>query len=125
MPLTEFDNVVYYAETLGLEVHRAEDGYEEITSGEFRAFNQLVQVEIPPTSSLVGVSLSVPRLRSLHGIDVLGIKRGNNRKDGPIGDVALQPKDILILDAGKGADITGLGFNNDFADLHELKVRGI
>ena len=77
---------------------------------------------MPKVSPLVGTTLASAALRQRYDSVLLGIKRGKSRSDGQFKDLELKAGDILLLDAGKAADIHGASFTSDFSDIHEVKA---
>lgn len=59
----------------------------------------LVQVTLLKTSELVGQNIRKANFRSRFNAAVLAVKRHSGREPGRLGDVVLQPGDILILSA--------------------------
>ena len=60
----------------------------------------LVEAVLAPSSSLVGNSLKVSRFREQFDAAVMAIRRGNHPLKGGLGDIILQPGDVLLLTPG-------------------------
>ncbi|MGI1986670.1 SLC13 family permease [Shewanella glacialipiscicola] len=60
----------------------------------------LVEAVLAPSSSLVGSSLKESRFREQFDAAVMAIRRGNHPLKGGLGDIILQPGDVLLLTPG-------------------------
>jgi di/tricarboxylate transporter len=60
----------------------------------------LVEAVLAPSSSLVGTSLKDSRFREVFDAAVMAIRRGHIPLKGGLGDVVLQPGDVLLLTPG-------------------------
>ncbi|GGP46152.1 potassium transporter TrkA [Shewanella saliphila] len=60
----------------------------------------LVEAVLAPSSSLVGTSLKDSRFREEFDAAVMAIRRGNMPLKGGLGDIVLQPGDVLLLTPG-------------------------
>ncbi|MGL4711114.1 MAG: SLC13 family permease [Shewanella sp.] len=63
---------------------------------------KLVEAVLAPSSSLVGSSLKEVRFREQFDAAVMAIRRGNHPLKGGLGDIILQPGDVLLLTPGDG-----------------------
>ena len=81
-----------------------------------------MQVTVPKTSSLVGVTLQDAALRQRFDSVLLGVKRGKGRPDGQFRDLVIAGGDILVFDAGKASIIDGPDFTSVFTEVHEIKA---
>nr|WP_280925578.1 SLC13 family permease [Shewanella septentrionalis] len=62
----------------------------------------LVEAVLAPSSSLVGSSLKESLFREQFDAAVMAIRRGNHPLKGGLGDIILQPGDVLLLTPGDG-----------------------
>ncbi|SIR31144.1 Di-and tricarboxylate transporter [Shewanella morhuae] len=60
----------------------------------------LVEAVLAPSSSLVGNSLKASRFREQFDAAVMAIRRGHHPLKGGLGDIILQPGDVLLLTPG-------------------------
>lgn len=60
----------------------------------------LVEAVLAPSSSLVGTSLKDSRFREVFDAAVMAIRRGHLPLKGGLGDIVLQPGDVLLLTPG-------------------------
>lgn len=60
----------------------------------------LVEAVLAPSSSLVGNTLKASRFREQFDAAVMAIRRGNHPLKGGLGDIILQPGDVLLLTPG-------------------------
>lgn len=61
---------------------------------------QLVEAVVSDQCPLVGKSIREGGFRSRYGAAVIAVARGNRRMPGKVGDIHLQPGDVLMLEAG-------------------------
>uniref|UniRef100_A0A7S3R255 RCK C-terminal domain-containing protein n=1 Tax=Dunaliella tertiolecta TaxID=3047 RepID=A0A7S3R255_DUNTE len=61
---------------------------------------RLVQVVVAPQSPLVGQSVRDSQFRSKYKAAIVAVQRRGERLKQKIGDIVLQPADVLLLDAG-------------------------
>ncbi|GFH22081.1 uncharacterized protein HaLaN_19489, partial [Haematococcus lacustris] len=127
----EFDQVEFCGQELDLELvsHVSEDTAaldDMVLAGAGAAsggtYNKLVQVTVSPISPLIGMTIAkaAGNLRALD-VAVLGVQRGATRTDGLFNDITLVAKDVLLLDAGKAAELESTEFTAAFTDIHPLK----
>lgn len=62
----------------------------------------LVEAVLAPSSSLVNSTLKESRFREQFDAAVMAIRRGHHPLKGGLGDIALQPGDVLLLTPGDG-----------------------
>ncbi len=62
----------------------------------------LVEAVLAPSSALVGSTLKESRFREQFDAAVMAIRRGHHPLKGGLGDIALQPGDVLLLTPGDG-----------------------
>ncbi|MGY6410861.1 MAG: SLC13 family permease [Alkalilacustris sp.] len=77
----------------GLEVLPLEGGWFTDRAREVG----LAQAMVPPTSALVGQSVTGARIRSRHDLAVIGLKHGATPVHGALKDEVLRPGDTLLL----------------------------
>jgi len=77
----------------GLELQPLADGWFTDRAREVG----LAEAMVPPTSPLVGQSVTQARIRSRHDLAVIGLKHGATAASGALKDERLQPGDTLLL----------------------------
>ncbi|MGL6123522.1 MAG: SLC13 family permease [Shewanella sp.] len=81
----------------------------------------LVEAVLAPSSSLVGSSLKEVRFREQFDAAVMAIRRGNHPLKGGLGDIILQPGDVLLLTPGDGFSNTAK-LSSEFAAISGLDL---
>ena len=81
----------------------------------------LVEAVLAPSSSLVGTTLKDARFREVFDAAVMAIRRGHTPLSGGLGDIVLQPGDVLLLTPGDHfSKLPHL--SNDFAAVSGLDL---
>lgn len=60
----------------------------------------MAEAIVTPSSELVGQTPVTSRFRTVHGLSVIGMKRGSKALGGPLAEVGFQPGDTLLLVGG-------------------------
>lgn len=81
----------------------------------------LVEAVLAPSSSLVGSSLKESRFREQFDAAVMAIRRGNHPLKGGLGDIILQPGDVLLLTPGDGFS-NSAKLSSEFAAISGLDL---
>lgn len=81
----------------------------------------LVEAVLAPSSSLVGSSLKESRFREQFDAAVMAIRRGHHPLKGGLGDIILQPGDVLLLTPGDGFR-TCTKLSSEFAAISGLDL---
>lgn len=81
----------------------------------------LVEAVLAPSSSLVGSSLKASRFREQFDAAVMAIRRGNHPLKGGLGDIILQPGDVLLLTPGDGFS-NSAKLSSEFAAISGLDL---
>jgi len=81
----------------------------------------LVEAVLAPSSSLVGSSLKESRFREQFDAAVMAIRRGNHPLKGGLGDIILQPGDVLLLTPGDGFS-NSVKLSSEFAAISGLDL---
>ncbi|WP_297892992.1 SLC13 family permease [Shewanella sp.] len=81
----------------------------------------LVEAVLAPSSSLVGSSLKESRFREQFDAAVMAIRRGHHPLKGGLGDIILQPGDVLLLTPGDGFRIS-TKLSSEFAAISGLDL---
>ncbi|MCP3129862.1 SLC13 family permease [Shewanella sp. KJ2020] len=81
----------------------------------------LVEAVLAPSSSLVGSSLKESRFREQFDAAVMAIRRGHHPLKGGLGDIILQPGDVLLLTPGDGFR-TSTKLSSEFAAISGLDL---
>lgn len=81
----------------------------------------LVEAVLAPSSSLVGSSLKASRFREQFDAAVMAIRRGNHPLKGGLGDIILQPGDVLLLTPGDGFS-NSTKLSSEFAAISGLDL---
>ncbi|ASF17213.1 MAG: SLC13 family permease [Shewanella xiamenensis] len=81
----------------------------------------LVEAVLAPSSSLVGSSLKESRFREQFDAAVMAIRRGHHPLKGGLGDIVLQPGDVLLLTPGDGFS-TNAKLSTEFAAVSGLDL---
>lgn len=81
----------------------------------------LVEAVLAPSSSLVGSSLKASRFREQFDAAVMAIRRGHHPLKGGLGDIILQPGDVLLLTPGDGFS-TSAKLSTEFAAISGLDL---
>lgn len=74
---------------------------------------QLVEAVVSEQSPAVGRSIRDSQFRNRYGAVVIAVARGSERLPGKIGDIVLQPGDVLMLEAGPDF-LRAFRFSRDF-----------
>lgn len=74
---------------------------------------QLVEAVISGQSPFVGKSIREGQFRDQYGAVVIAVARGNQRLQGKIGDIVLQPGDVVMLESGPDF-LRAFRFSRDF-----------
>lgn len=81
----------------------------------------LVEAVLAPSSSLVGSTLKASRFREQFDAAVMAIRRGNHPLKGGLGDIILQPGDVLLLTPGDGFS-NSAKLSSEFAAISGLDL---
>ncbi|MEL4429664.1 SLC13 family permease [Shewanella mangrovisoli] len=81
----------------------------------------LVEAVLAPSSSLVGSTLKESRFREQFDAAVMAIRRGHHPLKGGLGDIVLQPGDVLLLTPGDGFS-TNAKLSTEFAAVSGLDL---
>ncbi|MDT3280274.1 SLC13 family permease [Shewanella scandinavica] len=81
----------------------------------------LVEAVLAPSSSLVGSSLKESLFREQFDAAVMAIRRGNHPLKGGLGDIILQPGDVLLLTPGDGFS-NSAKLSSEFAAISGLDL---
>ncbi|CAD6363995.1 SLC13 family permease [Shewanella putrefaciens] len=81
----------------------------------------LVEAVLAPSSRLVGSSLKATRFREQFDAAVMAIRRGNHPLKGGLGDIILQPGDVLLLTPGDGFS-NSAKLSSEFAAISGLDL---
>lgn len=81
----------------------------------------LVEAVLAPSSSLVGSTLKESRFREQFDAAVMAIRRGHHPLKGGLGDIILQPGDVLLLTPGDGFR-TSTKLSSEFAAISGLDL---
>lgn len=81
----------------------------------------LVESVLAPSSSLVGSTLKASRFREQFDAAVMAIRRGNHPLKGGLGDIILQPGDVLLLTPGDGFS-NSAKLSSEFAAISGLDL---
>ena len=111
------DDIVSFSEQRGLRLLRGTEADEEITSGD----NILVEVQVSPTSRLVGGSLMSLDFRRRFGAQVVALRRTGEVIREQLARVRLERWDTLLV-FGPRRQVESLASRDDFVNLQELGV---
>lgn len=81
----------------------------------------LIEAVLAPSSSLVGSTLKASRFREQFDAAVMAIRRGNHPLKGGLGDIILQPGDVLLLTPGDGFS-NSAKLSSEFAAISGLDL---
>lgn len=82
----------------------------------------LAEVKVVPGSSACGSTLADLDLRTLFGVTVIAIARGDEIRRSRLQEIPLEEGDSLLI-MGRIDRLQALGMEEDFADLHALRSR--
>lgn len=111
------DDIVSFSEQRGLRLLRKAEADEEIETGD----NVLVEVQVSPSSRLVGGSLKTLDFRRRFGAQVVALRRTGEIIREQLGDVRLDRWDTLLV-FGQRTNVEAFALRDDFVNLQELSV---
>ena len=111
------DDIVSFSEQRGLRLLREGDADEEIETGE----NVLMEVQVSPSSRLVGGSLTTLDFRRRFGAQVVALRRTGEVIREQLANVRLERWDTLLV-FGPRRQVEAFASRDDFVNLQELGV---